>query len=59
MEKYTISFVSRGSLTIEADSFEDAESKFVNMESDPLWNELKDNGVELEQISNGNTIVMM
>lgn len=50
MAKYILTIASTGTIIIEANSESEAEQKFVEMDSAPLWEELRDNGVEMTDL---------
>lgn len=51
MTKYILTIAATGTFTIEADNKEDAEQKFIEMDSAPLWEELRSNGIDMTDIT--------
>jgi len=51
MARYILTIASTGTIIIEADSQQDAIREFEGMDSEPLWEELRFNGIEMTDIT--------
>ena len=50
MKKFVVTFMSSASVTIDADSEEEAKEKFDKIPNEDLLNELDGNGIEMTDI---------